>query len=79
MRLIHIDDQGNLSFTKDLSKDIPPYTILSHTWGEDEEEIIYQDMLCDAWRSKKARAKLDFCVAQTKKDGMKHFWVDTCW
>lgn len=40
MRLIDVDTLGLRSFT---DNDIPPYAILSHTWGSDE--ISYQELL----------------------------------
>ncbi|KAF2274453.1 uncharacterized protein EI97DRAFT_495241 [Westerdykella ornata] len=41
MRLLLRSNTGKFTLTKDLIGDdsIPPYTILSHTWGPDEEEI----------------------------------------
>ena len=33
MRLLELDSRGDLSLTNDLSKDIPSYAILSHTWA----------------------------------------------
>ena len=38
---------GEFSLTKDLlvSDDIPPYAILSHTWGADTEEVSFKDMI----------------------------------
>ena len=46
MRLLHRDENGKLSFTKDLVGDdpIPPYAILSHTWRLDNKEVIFEDI-----------------------------------
>ncbi|KAF2112554.1 heterokaryon incompatibility [Lophiotrema nucula] len=78
MRLLEIDDRGRLRFTKDLlDEDVPPYAILSHTWGEDE--VTFDDMKDD--ESSKSRAgytKIEFCRQQAQKDGLRYFWVDTC-
>ncbi|KAK4553721.1 hypothetical protein LTR86_009219 [Recurvomyces mirabilis] len=79
MRLIKINDDGTLSLTKDLHDDsIPPYAILSHTWGADDEELTYQDLCSGTGREKAGYAKLDFCVQQAKKDGLEYCWIDTC-
>ncbi len=41
---LQFDDQGELSLTEDLHDDIPPYTILSHTWGDDKGEVDFDDL-----------------------------------
>ena len=47
MRLLKLNDSGEFDLTRDfmLSDDIPPYAILSHTWGLDTEEVNFQDMM----------------------------------
>lgn len=55
MRLLR-HDTGKFSLTKDLNRDIPQYTILSHTWGPDEEEVTYRDLV-DGTRVGKAGYK----------------------
>merc|ERR1712000_157599 len=32
----------------------------------------------DIWQKKTGRVKLDFCANQARKDGLNHFWIDTC-
>ncbi|KAK2590011.1 hypothetical protein QQS21_012309 [Conoideocrella luteorostrata] len=45
MRLLKLEPGSQpLSFTKDLVSDIPPYAILSHTSGDDDEELTYKDI-----------------------------------
>ena len=44
MRLLRFDDQGELSLTGDLQDNIPPYAILSHTWGDDQDEVDFDDL-----------------------------------
>ncbi|KAK3670382.1 hypothetical protein LTR78_009735 [Recurvomyces mirabilis] len=79
MRLINNSEDGPLSLTKDLHDDsIPPYAILSHTWGADDEELTYQDLCNGTGKDKAGYAKLDFCVQQAKKDGLEYCWIDTC-
>ena len=79
MRLLEITEECGLKLTKDLEEDeLPPYTILSHTWGPDEEEVTFQDLQGGTGRHKRGYGKLDFCAVQTRHDGRRHFWVDTC-
>ncbi|KPI40361.1 Vegetative incompatibility protein HET-E-1 [Cyphellophora attinorum] len=79
MRLLHVDDSGNIKLTQHDPRSPPPYAILSHTWSEnDGDEVLYEDVQTDAWKRKKARYKIDFCAAQVKKDGLEYFWLDTC-
>jgi hypothetical protein len=58
--------------------DIPRYAILSHTWGSDNEEVTFQDLLDGTGRDKPGFDKIKFCAAQAKCDGLQYFWVDTC-
>lgn len=78
MRLLKFDDQGTLSPTDDLQDNIPPYAILSHTWGEDKDEVTFDDLKLDSFQSKRGYAKIRFCGEQARKDGLEYFWVDTC-
>ena len=83
MRLLYIASDGRLNWTDDLADDqIPPYAILSHTWGG--QEVAYKDL-----RNYKDIQEVDteleggyqkifFCAEQAKRDGLDHFWVDTC-
>ena len=41
MRLLEWKSDGDFSLTKDLIHYIPPYVILSHTWGADTEEVAF--------------------------------------
>lgn len=78
MRLLRIDNGGGVSFTRDLIEDIPPYAILSHTWGPDDTEVTYSDLKDGTGKKKSGYDKLQFCIQQAQKDGLEHFWVDTC-
>jgi hypothetical protein len=57
---------------------IPPYAILSHTWGLDDEEVTFKDFMEDTGKRKKGYQKIEFCREQTISGGLKHFWVDSC-
>ncbi|KAK9413356.1 putative Vegetative incompatibility protein HET-E-1 [Seiridium unicorne] len=78
MRLLKIEDDGSLGFTKDLVRGIPPYAILSHTWGDDDQEIQYQDIIQGIGKEKEGYRKIEFCRKQAAIHGLQHFWVDTC-
>jgi hypothetical protein len=78
MRLLTFGRDGQLRFTPDLvGRDtIPPYAILSHTWGD--EEVTYQDVTNNLDTAQAGYAKIEFCGRQAKLDGLDFFWVDTC-
>lgn len=78
MRLLKLDERGELSLTKDLADNIPPYAILSHTWGADEVEVTFEELRNGPDKSKAGYRKIEFCGEQAKKDNLDHFWVDTC-
>ncbi|WPG99175.1 vegetative incompatibility protein het-e-1 [Acrodontium crateriforme] len=79
MRLLRHNGAEKISFTEDLPKDrIPPYAILSHTWGLDRDEVHYEDVVNDDARSKPGYDKILFCMRQAQRDGFEHFWVDSC-
>jgi hypothetical protein len=78
MRLLQVDENGEFSLTDDLINSIPSYAILSHTWGEDREEVNFQDLTIGPRITKKGYKKLRFCAEQAARDGLLYFWVDTC-
>ncbi len=59
------------------SSDLPRYAILSHTWI-DGEEVTLEDLTNGAGNDKSGYNKILFCGNQAAKDGLQHFWVDTC-
>ncbi|ETS77352.1 hypothetical protein PFICI_11226 [Pestalotiopsis fici W106-1] len=77
MRLLQLHD-GELNLTPDLTRDIPPYAILSHTWRADGEEVTFQDVSQKKLGNKPGYQKILFCGQQAKRDGLDYFWVDTC-
>jgi hypothetical protein len=44
MRLLRTEDGMTFSLV-DFLADIPPYAILSPTWGADEDEVTFKDVL----------------------------------
>ena len=78
MRFLTINSRDELKLTKDLVDEIPPYAILSHRWGDDEDEVSFNDLEKGLGKTKAGYAKLLFCGKQARKDNLKYFWVDTC-
>jgi hypothetical protein len=84
MRLLQRGHDGEFSLTKDLVGDnIPPYAILSHTWGPDTEEVTFEDLVDGTGKDKAGKDKagydkIRFCAEQARRDGLQYFWVDTC-
>ena len=83
MRLLYIKEDGGLGWTEDLlDAQVPPYAILSHTWGD--QEVTYKDLQSYedtggfAEQLKEGSRKIEFCAEQAKRDGLSHFWIDTC-
>ncbi|KAI8953695.1 hypothetical protein F4801DRAFT_105696 [Xylaria longipes] len=81
MRLLRICDDGSLTLTKEIisDNDIPKYAILSHTWGSEDQEVSFADMVAGKGKDKKGYRKIEFCSNQTRLDGLEYFWVDTCY
>ena len=75
MRLLHSETLEFKEFLDETT--IPPYAILSHTWGPDE--VSYKEMRKsrDAAEEKEGFKKINFCANQAKADGYSYFWIDT--
>ena len=78
MRLLRLEDNGEFSLVEFVSKNIPRYAILSHTWGADDEEATFKDLVDGVGKNKSGYSKIRFCGKQATKDGLQYFWVDTC-
>lgn len=78
MRLLYFDARGELRLTRDKAKVPGPYAILSHTWGDDEDEVTIEDLEQQKGKEKPGYAKLLFCANRAKQDGLDYCWVDTC-
>jgi hypothetical protein len=78
MRLLEIEDNGDLRLVEYMDeKEIPPYAILSHRWGADNEEVTLRDILEGTGISKIGYDKIRACGHEATLDGLKLFWVDT--
>jgi hypothetical protein len=79
MRLLRIDQDGQFTLVEIVSNaNVPPYAILSHTWGADGDEVTYKDMVDGIGQTKVGYQKIRFCGQQAAKDGVQFFWIDTC-
>ncbi|KAH8593059.1 hypothetical protein B0O99DRAFT_743067 [Bisporella sp. PMI_857] len=75
MRLLEYNNNGEFCLTEFID-DIPPYAILSHTWGP--EEVTFGDITDGNGTKKTGFDKIRFCGEQARRDGLQYFWVDTC-
>jgi hypothetical protein len=79
MRLLARQPNGEFCLTRRfLSDATPPYAILSHTWGDESQELTYEDLLEGTGRNKNGYEKIRFCAEQAARDDLQYFWVDTC-
>ncbi|KAI9770372.1 MAG: hypothetical protein M1839_003214 [Geoglossum umbratile] len=79
MRLLRLEVDGEFSLTDFVGGDtIPPYAILSHTWGLDGEEVTFKDLVDGTGHDKTGYKKIRFCGDQARHDDLQYFWVDTC-
>jgi hypothetical protein len=76
MRLLYFDSFGKLTSADFSRKTLPPYAILSHTWGDDE--FLFEDLVNGTGASKAGYKKIVFCGEQADRDSLQYFWVDTC-
>jgi hypothetical protein len=78
MRLLRLDDDGGYSLVRFPKNRIPPYAILSHVWGPEDQEVTFRDMVDGNEKTRKGYQKLLFCGTQASADNLQYFWVDTC-
>jgi Heterokaryon incompatibility protein (HET) len=78
MRLLEVLPNGDFRLTRKFLDAIPQYAILSHTWGDESQEVIFEDMAKGSGRDKDGYNKIRFCGEQAAKDGLQYFWVDSC-
>jgi len=78
MRLLERNSAGEILLTKFFIDNPPPYAILSHTWGTEEDEVSLNDLADGTGKNKLGYDKIRFCGDQAWRDGLRFFWVDTC-
>ncbi|KIV76926.1 hypothetical protein PV11_08775 [Exophiala sideris] len=56
------------------------YAILSHRWGDEDEEISFDDIQLNPLgvKDKLGYQKLKYACKQARTDGYSHIWLDTC-
>ncbi|KAH7026386.1 heterokaryon incompatibility, partial [Microdochium trichocladiopsis] len=78
MRLLELTPGGKCTLTRDLDHNkVPPYAILSHTWIHGQE-VTYEDLRQRRHQNAAGWRKVDFCLAQIQRDGLRHCWIDSC-
>jgi hypothetical protein len=79
MRLLQrLPGSSDFSLVERFGEEIPPYAILSHTWGSDEDEVTFTGLQDAQSKQRSGYFKLLFCSTQAAKDKVQFFWVDTC-
>ncbi|CAN9375546.1 unnamed protein product [Alternaria sp. RS040] len=78
MRLLERQDNDSFRLVYRVDEQIPPYAILSHTWGSEEDEVTFKDVVDGTYKKRKGYRKLQFCAKQAAEDGLDFFWIDTC-
>lgn len=73
MRLL---DSSNLQLKDFAANQIPAYTILSHTWGDDE--VSFADMLNGCGEGKAGYRKIRRSCQQPAAQKHGYVWIDTC-
>ena len=82
MRLLEWRGNDEFRCSEPFFGNIPPYAILSHTWGS--EEVTYRDIIESTgknkagYKNKACYKKLRFIARLAAKDKLRYFWVDTC-
>ncbi|RMZ43851.1 hypothetical protein CA14_004034 [Aspergillus flavus] len=75
MRLINVQTFALEEF---FNEQVPPYAILSHTWGNDEDEVSFRDITERNTGDASWPVKFKGCCERAEKDGFTHAWIDTC-
>jgi hypothetical protein len=87
MRLI---DAASLKLVSKRDDELPPYAILSHTWGSDEDEVSFEEMQSFSTSFRKSTlfthpvarkagfAKIQQSARLALSQGLQYIWIDTC-
>jgi hypothetical protein len=57
---------------------IPPYAVLSHTWGDNEVTLKDMRKYREAAKNKAGYTKVQKCCEKARQDGHQYVWIDTC-
>ena len=75
MRLLKIGRCGEPSLTEHFVHNTPPYALLPHTWGADNDEVTFDDSANGLGKSKIGCTKIEFCE-ETRKEGPPRICLD---
>ncbi|CAK7235838.1 hypothetical protein SCUCBS95973_009404 [Sporothrix curviconia] len=86
IRLLHTRDFTFHEFPNKQTPKVPPYAILSHTWGDDEvsyqslQDIVREDkmQLVQSMSFSHGLSKIYHCCKQAAEDKYEFAWIDTC-
>lgn len=73
MRLLHT---ATFRFEEFFDSKIPPYTILSHRWGNGE--VTFQDFEIGKANTRPGFVKIKNCCSLAQSRGFEWVWIDTC-
>jgi hypothetical protein len=76
MRLLERKSDGEFTLTQDLIDNIPPYAIISHTWGPDIEDVTFRALMDGTGKSKLGYEKISFCGEQAERNSLQYFWME---
>jgi hypothetical protein len=72
MRLLNVQTLKLESFLGQ----VPPYAILSHTWGN--EEVQFDELNSASAQGKVGYQKIHSACTKANEDGHSYVWIDTC-
>jgi len=75
---MHLLNSSTLRVAKFQGDKVPPYAILSHTWGKEEDEVLFADMERGSAEGKLGYKKIRYSCAHAAAHGHDYIWVDTC-
>lgn len=77
MRLLNtqISDTGKFAIHEFTGYEIPPYTILSHTWSK--EKVTYQEINSAGAKKKSGYKKITQYCSVARANGYKYIWINT--
>ncbi|KAK4450367.1 heterokaryon incompatibility protein-domain-containing protein [Podospora aff. communis PSN243] len=80
MRLLNVDSRLLHAFYDDAISPyaIPPYAILSHTWDQNEPEVLFEDMKRPDHVQMTRYDKIEHTCRLAIEEGLEWAWIDTC-
>ena len=81
MRLLQLEAHGKITLTGEFMGDdiVPPYAILSHSWGNDHDEVTIEDIKRGKFdEHKPGFRKVQIAAQLARQHGLQYLWLDTC-